>query len=652
MKQISWYKNALDNVGTGEELLEALATIRSPRYKDTVSELRKMSPEEYKEAKKSLPAVTFSGLFSERKASALVRYSGLITIDIDNLDGEAFVAASNAVVQDDHSFAVFISPSGKGLKILFKLGSKPEHHGQAFKAIEKYFKDNYAISIDKSGKDICRLCFLSHDPQLFYNKDAKLFLFEVVEEKKRVTKKVSEPSSDSSHIFNVCVKWVERKFSYNDGEKNVFIHNLACTLNRCGVSQSEALGLIDKNYLTPDDKWHQSVDSAYKHNTAEHGTVDVMSYGEDVPSAVVRDHDETINEILEKAVVLMRQDVPIPVIKEVMTSFIRERADTPVKDLLNRAFKIYKEESKEKSLPFMQGHEMAEKLITMVNSNAIPTGFFDIDDAMGGGFAPGNFYGMIGPGETYKSILVQWMALHNAKSGTPVLYLNGEMSDRQFLLRAAEMEFKINLEDRIKNKTLTVDDIKRMQDKLLGIWNGNLFVSSMNGFSEEGIHNTLKSIESTTGKKIQLIIMDGIKQMEDLKKDEIRSAIANSVILKEIAKGANKGSGVAVVALYHLSNEITKHFRNTADKVRGGQNTVTNMDGWFGTSLLIDEQKTNEVLNDDIIYFDDKVYLRFHDKRGNGGTINRIIAIHRPTTLEMLSLDPNSFEISLSTQRR
>jgi P4 family phage/plasmid primase-like protien len=75
---------------------------------------------------------------------------------------------------------VFISPSGKGLKGALHVASTAIRSDDDFKLlfpqVETFFK-HQGYNIDKNCKDVRRLCFLSHDPDLYINWDAEIFDF-------------------------------------------------------------------------------------------------------------------------------------------------------------------------------------------------------------------------------------------------------------------------------------------------------------------------------------------------------------------------------------------------------------------------------------------------------------------------------------------
>jgi len=121
--------------------------------------------------KEQVPGVTWSGTFTKRAKDALVTHSGLLCADIDGLNGQLPVVRSK-LEKSPLAFAVFLSPSGNGLKVVFRVPADATQHAACFRATEQHVRELTSFQIDESGKDVSRLCFLSHDPQLYHNPDA------------------------------------------------------------------------------------------------------------------------------------------------------------------------------------------------------------------------------------------------------------------------------------------------------------------------------------------------------------------------------------------------------------------------------------------------------------------------------------------------
>jgi len=251
-----------------------LEEIKTGKYKPGIVYLRKSlaenKTEAYNKAKKSLPAFTPSGKFiGGRKLEFLADYTNCIILDIDKLSVADLQNAKHLANQSEFTFASFISPSGNGLKILVKINSDKANHKEAFLLVQAHYEAVLKLEIDKSGKDVTRLCFYSWDENLYLNENSKTFETEVKEEIQKIVlptaPKVTkpEPIEDQYAIYNHCIKFTEKKVQFVNGSRNVFVHQLACNLNRKGVAFQEALGYILTDFGYDEKEVTQAVKSAY-----------------------------------------------------------------------------------------------------------------------------------------------------------------------------------------------------------------------------------------------------------------------------------------------------------------------------------------------------------------------------------------------------
>lgn len=186
--RVSLFGSATDTDPTQADPLEILHAIRDGEYAVAVAEIRKTwgtvlegggDTQTAKKAvdrrKKRLPAIAWSGTFTRRAKDALVQHSGLLCADLDLLDPDTIVALRDALRRDPHVFAVFESPTGSGLKILIVVPPQPDDagHKRVFRAVESRFSQMYRVKLDPSGKDVSRLCFVSHDPGAWWNPEAQ-----------------------------------------------------------------------------------------------------------------------------------------------------------------------------------------------------------------------------------------------------------------------------------------------------------------------------------------------------------------------------------------------------------------------------------------------------------------------------------------------
>jgi putative DNA primase/helicase len=132
---------------------------------------REKAKDAVKSKKEQLPGILFSGRFSQRKKEYLIQHSGLLCADLDSL-GERRSSVREKLIASPFLFALFLSPSGDGLKPVFRISTDAEKHLASFRAVERHVLELTGIQIDPSGKDPTRIAFVSYDPDAYYNPGA------------------------------------------------------------------------------------------------------------------------------------------------------------------------------------------------------------------------------------------------------------------------------------------------------------------------------------------------------------------------------------------------------------------------------------------------------------------------------------------------
>lgn len=218
--RLSLYKHYSYVKSTDEtDLSLFLEDIRNGKWQDIVLPIRAERDEEKrKKLKNKLPAVTVSGLFSERKDACLIQHSGFITIDIDKLN-ESVETVKQTLSHDPHTYAAFTSASGTGLCLFFRIdGSR---HREAFAGIEAYFYDTYRLIVDGSCRNESRLRFATFDPHIYINPAAAVFKRYLPKEKNAKTPQVVVVKDDFEAIVaqladkNICEEYADwRRVGY------------------------------------------------------------------------------------------------------------------------------------------------------------------------------------------------------------------------------------------------------------------------------------------------------------------------------------------------------------------------------------------------------------------------------------------------------
>lgn len=263
--------------------------ISEGEWKSQIEKYRaETDPKKKENLKKRLPGVVFAGKISEsgRLDKNLRDYTGVVVADIDKIPKGKLKTYKKTLSEDATVVAFFESPS-MGLKVLFHVDSQLEHHKRfAFKQIERHCLHYHNIVIDPSGKNPSRLCFVSYDPDMYYNELYENFEVDLevdIEEEERQSKMAQfhanrspeDISYDSSHVMDVCIKFVKKSSvgGYHKGNRNNYVFGLACCLNRAAMPLEMAIQMITSRYPSLGlDETTTTVSSAYKHNSNEFGT--------------------------------------------------------------------------------------------------------------------------------------------------------------------------------------------------------------------------------------------------------------------------------------------------------------------------------------------------------------------------------------------
>ncbi len=229
---------------------------------------------ERNEIKKQLPAICFSGKFTKREDLSLTEHSGLICLDFDGYQKQKeLLQDKETLSKNKFVYSVFISPSGNGLKVLVKIPAEPDNHKNYFNSLEKYFNSPY---FDKTSKNISRVCYESYDPLIHINPNSSIW--DTIEEPEytevsKVRDKATIPITDENKIVEILVKWWEKKYPMQEGQRNQNAYVLAMAFNDFGINKSLASYVLNQ-FATSSFTLAEiatTIDSAYR-NTTNFGT--------------------------------------------------------------------------------------------------------------------------------------------------------------------------------------------------------------------------------------------------------------------------------------------------------------------------------------------------------------------------------------------
>ncbi len=185
--EVSKYNEFYDRAPTNINLAAWLSGINHLR--PLVEAIRKETNEVKRKAlKKTLPAITPSGIFSGRGEDHLLNHSGLICLDFDNVDVDRAKYLLSGIKYVAYAG---ISASGGGIYALIPL-KRPERHKMHFSALQK---DMAAIGlhVDPICGNVSHLRFYSFDDHPYINPEAVAYEKVIEPAKRRINGSDADP---------------------------------------------------------------------------------------------------------------------------------------------------------------------------------------------------------------------------------------------------------------------------------------------------------------------------------------------------------------------------------------------------------------------------------------------------------------------------
>ena len=210
-KQFSFFRGGITSLipHSSVSVEQVYEWIKSDEYLLQIEQIRSISDKKpQSELKSKLDYVTFSGIFSKRNIKGINENSNLICLDFDSIESLEMVC--KRIYNDKYLVLGFISPSGKGLKLVIQVDNTDI--SLSWNQLSEYFHTQYGILADKSGKDISRACFLSHDPNAYFNPNASIFQIPL----KKVDNIVKFDNSDLARAKRVAERIKDERIDITD----------------------------------------------------------------------------------------------------------------------------------------------------------------------------------------------------------------------------------------------------------------------------------------------------------------------------------------------------------------------------------------------------------------------------------------------------
>lgn len=154
---------------------EIVSAIRNLRI------VREIDGKQYSVLKRQLPYLVCGHFNPAYRRTENFAYTEYFIVDIDHLSekGLSVVETRMRIEKDERVVLSFLSPGEDGLKVLFKLKERCYDSGLYtvfYKSFLQRFSEQYALQqvIDTRTSDVARACFVSIDPDAYFNPNAEL----------------------------------------------------------------------------------------------------------------------------------------------------------------------------------------------------------------------------------------------------------------------------------------------------------------------------------------------------------------------------------------------------------------------------------------------------------------------------------------------
>ena len=148
-----------------------LKDVRSGKWSAKIEAIREANLDSKADADKikvKLPAIKSSGIFTGLAHTDLVKHSGMLVIDLDNI--EDLEPVRGELIRHRSVIAIHTSPRGTGLKVFVAISAtNPREHKDCWRLVAEDFSTflPQPESIDSSQSSVASNCFVSWDPDLW-----------------------------------------------------------------------------------------------------------------------------------------------------------------------------------------------------------------------------------------------------------------------------------------------------------------------------------------------------------------------------------------------------------------------------------------------------------------------------------------------------
>ena len=190
--------------------------------------------------KNAQPAFIPSVLLEGGRTYAHVKgFTGFIMVDIDGISPERFATILALVKEDIHSFLVYTTISGCGIRVISHVegGVAKAYYRMVWEWVNDHYARLCGVEIDGQCKNATRMSVLCHDPDALLRPEATPF--KVSEMKPREKPKHGSTVTAERAYKVIRTQLDEEGITYTPGSYNDYVSRCFYHMNRYGVPQAD-----------------------------------------------------------------------------------------------------------------------------------------------------------------------------------------------------------------------------------------------------------------------------------------------------------------------------------------------------------------------------------------------------------------------------
>lgn len=193
--------------------------------------------------KNAQPAFIPSVLLEGGRTYAHVKgFTGFIMVDIDGIPPERFAAILTLVKEDIHSFLVYITISGCGIRVISHVegGVTKANYRMVWEWVNDHYARLCGVEIDGQCKNATRMSVLCHDPEALLRPEASSFHTSGMKPREKPKRGTAVTVTAERAYKIIRAQLEEEGIAYALGSYNDYVSRCFYHTNRYGVPQADA----------------------------------------------------------------------------------------------------------------------------------------------------------------------------------------------------------------------------------------------------------------------------------------------------------------------------------------------------------------------------------------------------------------------------